>query len=130
MSDRIEATIEKLTAISSDLKSMLAVHDQRISQQEKTTDELHDTVEKRREELDTKLKDVYDTMRNQDNVVLDHIESLRKESAEQHKILSEKINKLEKAKQLNQIKRQCWPTLARERERETHADRQSEIVVV
>lgn len=96
MSDRIEAAIEKLTTISSDLKSMLAVHDQRISQQEKTTDELHDTVEKRREELDTKLKDVYDTMRNQDNVVLDHIESLRKESAEQHKILSEKINKLEK----------------------------------
>jgi conjugal transfer/entry exclusion protein len=96
MSDRIEAAIEKLTAISSDLKSMLAVHDQRISQQEKTTDELHDTVEKRREELDIKLKDVYDTMRNQDNVVLDHIESLRKESAEQHKSLSEKINKLEK----------------------------------
>lgn len=96
MSDRIEAAIEKLTAISSDLKSMLAVHDQRISQQEKLADELHDTVEKRREELDIKLKDVYDTMRNQDNVVLDHIESLRKESAEQHKILSEKINKLEK----------------------------------
>ena len=96
MSDRIEAAIEKLTTISSDLKSMLAVHDQRISQQEKLSDELHDTVEKRREELDNKLKDVYDTMRNQDNVVLDHIESLRKESAEQHKILSEKINKLEK----------------------------------
>lgn len=96
MSDRIEAAIEKLTAISSDLKSMLAVHDQRISQQEKLSDELHDTVEKRREELDIKLKDVYDTMRNQDNVVLDHIESLRKESAEQHKVLSDKINKLEK----------------------------------
>lgn len=96
MSDRIEAAIEKLTTISSDLKSMLAVHDQRISQQEKLSDELHDTVEKRREELDIKLKDVYDTMRNQDNVVLDHIESLRKESAEQHKILSDKINKLEK----------------------------------
>jgi len=96
MSDRIEAAIEKLTTISSDLKSMLAVHDQRISQQEKLSDELHDTVEKRREELDIKLKDVYDTMRNQDNVVLDHIESLRKESAEQHKVLSDKINKLEK----------------------------------
>ena len=96
MSERLEAAIEKLTAISGDLKSMLAVHDQRISQQEKLSDELHDTVEKRREELDTKLKDVYDTMRNQDNVVLDHIESLRKESAEQHKVLSEKINKLEK----------------------------------
>jgi gas vesicle protein len=94
--DRIEQAIEKLTSISSDLKSMIAVHEQRISQQEKMSDELHDTVEKRREELDTKLKDVYNTMREQDNNVLQHIESLRAESAEQHKNLSEKINKLEK----------------------------------
>lgn len=94
--DRIEQAIEKLTSISSDLKSMIAVHEQRISQQEKMSDELHDTVEKRREELDIKLKDVYNTMREQDNNVLQHIESLRTESAEQHKILSEKINKLER----------------------------------
>lgn len=94
--DRIEQAIEKLTSISSDLKSMIAVHEQRISQQEKMSDELHDTVEKRREELDVKLKDVYNTMREQDNNVLQHIESLRAESAEQHKNLSEKINKLEK----------------------------------
>lgn len=96
MSDRIEAAIEKLTTISSDLKSMLAVHDQRISQQEKTTDELHDTVERRREELDSKLKDVYDTMREQDNNVLKEIAELRRESAEAHKFLTTKINQLEK----------------------------------
>jgi len=96
MSDRIEAAIEKLTAISSDLKSMLAVHDQRITQQEKTTDELHETVERRREELDGKLKDVYDTMRDQDNNVLKEIAELRRESAEAHKFLTNKINQLEK----------------------------------
>jgi uncharacterized coiled-coil DUF342 family protein len=94
--ERIESVIEKLTTISGELKTIISVHEQRISQQEKFSDELHDVVEKRREELDLKLKDVYDTMRDQDNVVLQHIESLRKESSEQHNDLTEKINKLEK----------------------------------
>ena len=95
-SDRIEAAIEKLTTVSADLKQMLAVHEQRISQQEKESDELHDVVEKRREELDSKLKDVYDTMREQDSGIIAEIAKLRKESSEQHQVLSSKINQLEK----------------------------------
>jgi chromosome condensin MukBEF ATPase and DNA-binding subunit MukB len=94
--DRIEAAIEKLTTISSDLKSMLAVHEQRITQQEKVSTNLETVVEKRREELDIKLKDVYDTMRDQDNNILEEISKLRSESSEQHKTLSNKINQLEK----------------------------------
>lgn len=94
--DRIEAAIEKLTTISSDLKSMLAVHEQRILQQEKVSTNLETVVEKRREELDIKLKDVYDTMRDQDNNILEEIAKLRTESSEQHRTLSNKINQLEK----------------------------------
>ena len=67
VTDRIEAAIERLTSISSDLKAIIAVHEQRISNQEKIYDELHDTVEKRRTEVDIKLKDVFTTMREQDN---------------------------------------------------------------
>ena len=95
-SDRIEAAIEKLTNVSIELKQMLAVHEQRLSQQEKNSEELHTIVEKRRDELDYKLKDVYDTMRQQDNSVLEEIAKLRKESSEQHNILHTKINQLEK----------------------------------
>ena len=95
-SDRIEAAIEKLTAVSADLKAMLAVHEQRIAQQEKNSDDLHDVVEKRREELDIKLKDVYNTMRDQDKSIVEEIAKLRKESTEQHVILSNKINQLER----------------------------------
>ena len=94
--DRIETAIEKLTNVSVELKQMLAVHEQRISQQEKSSDELHDVVEKRREELDIKLKDVYDTMREQDKSIVEEIYKLRKESSEQHNILHSKINQLEK----------------------------------
>ena len=94
--DRIETAIEKLTNVSVELKQMLAVHEQRISQQEKSSDELHDVVEKRREELDIKLKDVYNIMREQDKSIVEEIYKLRKESTEQHNILSSKIAQLEK----------------------------------
>jgi 5-methylcytosine-specific restriction endonuclease McrBC GTP-binding regulatory subunit McrB len=75
---------------------MIAVHDQRISNQEKTSGEIQVVVEKRREEFDVKLKDVYETMRDQDNNILSEILKLRQESSEQHKTLSNKINQLER----------------------------------
>jgi hypothetical protein len=95
-SDRIEAAIEKLTNVSIELKAMLAVHEQRITKQEKDSDDLHDIVEKRRDELDVKLKDVYNTMRDQDKSIVDEIAKLRKESTDQHNILHSKINQLER----------------------------------
>ena len=110
INDRIEAAIEKLTSISMDLKSLIAVHEQRLSNQEKLSDELHDTVERRREEFDTKLKDVYDTMRDQDNLVLKEIAKLREESSEAHKDLNDSINnKLGKFEsKINQIEKYIW----------------------
>ena len=94
--DRIEAAIEKLTAVSADLKAMLAVHEQRIIQQEKETSSLDFKFEKRRELMDDKINDIYNTMRDQDNGILAEITKLRAESSEQHNILSSKINQLEK----------------------------------
>jgi hypothetical protein len=94
--DRIEAAIEKLTAVSADLKAMLAVHEQRIVQQEKETSTLDLKFEKRRELMDDKINDIYNTMRDQDNGILAEITKLRAESSEQHNILSSKINQLEK----------------------------------
>lgn len=95
-SDRIEAAIEKLTNVSVELKQMLAVHEQRIGHQEKQSEALDIKFEKRRELMDDKIKDVYDTMREQDNSILNEIAKMRKESTEQHNILSGKINQLEK----------------------------------
>lgn len=95
-SDRIEAAIEKLTNISAELKQMIAVHELRISQQEKETSSLDLKFEKRRELMDEKLNDVYNTMRDQDNGILEEISKLRKESTEQHNFLLNKINQLER----------------------------------
>ena len=95
-SDRVEAAIEKLTDVSVELKQMIAVHDQRISQQEKETGILDLKFEKRRELMDSKIDEVYNTMRDQDNNILAEITKLLKESSDQHNILSGKIAQLEK----------------------------------
>jgi flagellar motility protein MotE (MotC chaperone) len=93
--DKIEEAIEKLTDISSDLNKMIAVHEERINRQEKNVTYLEDVIEKRREESDIKLKDVYDTMRSEDTKILEELNKMRKEAAEQHMKLGERITTLE-----------------------------------
>ena len=88
--------IEKLAQVSMDLKAMLSVHEERLNRQEKTTDNITLYIEKRRDESDQKLKDVYDTMRNQDNIILEELSKIRTESQEAHKALTNRITTLER----------------------------------
>lgn len=94
--DRLEDVIEKLTEISADLNKMLAVQEQRLTQQEKSMGNIEDMVEKRREEYDKKLQNVYDVMRVEDTKILEELEEMRKEQKEQHKAISDKMTALEK----------------------------------
>jgi hypothetical protein len=94
--DKIETWIQKITEVSIDLKSMLAVHEQRIGQHDKDYEYIEEIVEKRRIELDGKVDAIYNTMRDQDNKILEEIKNLRIESTKQHETLSEKIAKMEK----------------------------------
>jgi predicted nucleic acid-binding Zn-ribbon protein len=93
---RIEDAIERLTEISADLNKMLAVQEQRLSQQERSMGNIEDMVEKRREEYDKKLQNVYDVMRVEDTKILDELEEMRKEQKDQHKALSDKMTAVEK----------------------------------
>ena len=94
--NRIEDAIERLTEISSDLNKMIAVHDQRLLQQEKQMSSLEVIVEKRREEGDLKLKDVYETIRNEDRVIIIEINKMREEAQSLNEKLSTRIKELEK----------------------------------
>ena len=93
---RIEDAIERLTEISADLNKMLAVQEQRLSQNEKSMSVLEEVFEKRREEYDRKLQNVYDVMNREDNKILEELEIIRKEQKEQHTSLSNKINDMQK----------------------------------
>lgn len=94
--DKIEDWLQRLTEVSVDLKSMLAVHEQRLGQHDKQQDYIEEMVEQRRIQTDKQIDDVYNTMRSQDNKILDEIHSLREETNRQHQEMSAKISKMEK----------------------------------
>lgn len=93
---KIDDAIQRLAAVSADLSKMLAVHEQRISQQEKSTDHIALMLEKRREDLESKLKEVYETMRDEDGAILEEIKKSRAASDAHHAILEAKVTKLER----------------------------------
>lgn len=94
--DRLESAIERLTQVSSELKSMLAVHEERINQQERSSDNLQDVVEQRRQEMEDRFSTVYDDMERQDNAIIDRLEIIKTKSDEAHEKLSNKIDSLQK----------------------------------
>lgn len=94
--DKIEDVLERITGICNDLNKIMAVHEQRISQQEKDSNILFTSMEKRREELDKKLNNVYESMNEQEEKIFDEITKFRQEMQKQNHELNEKISKLEK----------------------------------
>ena len=78
--NRIELAITKLTEISTNLDKMLSVHEQRLNQQEKQMSNIEVVLEKRREDTEVKLTDVYDTIRSEDKNILLEVKKSREES--------------------------------------------------
>jgi uncharacterized protein YPO0396 len=75
---------------------MIAVHEQRLGQHDKQQDYIEQMVEQRRQQTDKQFDEVYNTMRSQDNKILDELKSLRQDTTAQHMEMSAKISKMEK----------------------------------
>lgn len=93
---KIDDAIQRLAAVSADLSKMLAVHEHRLTQQEKSTDQISYLIEKRREDLESKLKEVYETMKEEDGAILEEIKKSRDASDAHHERLEAKVTKLER----------------------------------
>jgi len=94
--NKIDDAIQRLAEVASDLSRMLAVQEQRLTQQEKASDQVAEMVERRRVEYDEKIDNIYVTMRNEDNIILSEIKKSREDSGANHKKLDEKIASIEK----------------------------------
>jgi uncharacterized protein (UPF0297 family) len=94
--NRLEDAIERLTKISSDLSTMVAVQEQRISQQEKDSNILFNMAEKQKEDTDNKLEEVYKSMNEQEKNIFEEIAKFRQDTASQYSKLNDRISQLEK----------------------------------
>ena len=59
VTDKLDSTIDKLTEISGSIKSMLAVHEEKISKSEEIDKAIFNLLENRRVESDNKFEDLH-----------------------------------------------------------------------
>lgn len=105
--ERLDIAVEKLTEVSHSVSQMLAVHENRIDQQEKVSDQLSELIERRREETEENIKILHKRITEgekelrydfdkKNEEILKEIRLMRDENSKQHTSVSERIIKLEK----------------------------------
>lgn len=94
--DRLDDALERLANVSMDLKQIVAVLEQRITQNEKDTTTLFKLAESRRTEFDNKVKEYGDKLDKLEKELTDEIESFKKEFKDQCSKNSHKISQLER----------------------------------
>ena len=106
---QLNATMTKLTDISSSLKEMLAVHDSKINKHEQTDDQLYGLIEKRRIQSDSQHQDIQlkiiqsekDIKRDMDDFqksIMNEMKDIRRELKEYHDCASKSSSLLDKGK--------------------------------
>lgn len=86
---KIDEAIQRLAIVSADLSKMLAVHDQRLGQQEKTSDSLISSIERRRSEVDERFRDLQQSIKEE-------LRDMRANSTKQHEEQNEKIDTVQR----------------------------------
>lgn len=93
---KIDDAIQRLAIVSSDISKMIAVHEQRLMQQEKQTDIIVSLLETRRKDVDYKIAEVYDTIKTENKAIIDEIKKSSEYVSNQNELQNLKITKIEK----------------------------------
>lgn len=85
MLDKLDTSIEKLTEVSQNVSKLLAVHEEKLDQQQKINNHFSVLMEQRRNETDKKLEDIWDELKD-----------IRNEQRSQHNSINEKLSSFER----------------------------------
>ena len=77
LNSRLDLAIEKLTDVSTSIKSMLAVHEEKIQRQEQIDDIIFDKLKERAESIDQVHKDLTEEIRQTEKRLLIEIKQLK-----------------------------------------------------
>ena len=91
---RLDDAIVRLTDISSGIKSMLAVHDEKLRRVDSGQDDLYGTLEERRLEWEIDLKDLHSRISTQGRELREAIQDTITRSEKQHREHTEAIDKV------------------------------------
>ena len=88
---RLDTAIEKLADVSSSIKSMLAVHEEKIAQQERTDEIIFEKIKDRAEEIDSVYRELQREISQVERRLLIEIKALRND-------IGSRVGMLEKLK--------------------------------
>jgi hypothetical protein len=91
INNRLDMAIEKLADVSSCIKSMLAVHEEKIERQEKTDEIIFEKIKDRAEEIDSVYRELQREISQVERRLLIEIKALRND-------IGSRVSMLEKAR--------------------------------
>jgi len=91
INSRLDTAIEKLADVSSSIKSMLAVHEEKIAQQERTDEVIFEKIKDRAEEIDSVYRELQREINQVERRLLIEIKALRND-------IGSRVTMLEKLK--------------------------------
>lgn len=77
INNRLDTAIDKLTDVSTSIKSMLAVHEEKLQQQERIDEVIFTKIKERADEIDTVYRDLTRELDQVEKRLLVEIKSLR-----------------------------------------------------
>jgi len=77
LNERLDVAIEKLTDVSTSIKQMLAVHEEKIQRQEQIDEIIFDKLKERAAEIDTVYRDLQKEIQSVEKRLLVEIKSLK-----------------------------------------------------
>jgi chromosome segregation ATPase len=91
INNRLDTAIEKLADVSSSIKSMLAVHEEKIERQEKTDEVIFEKIKDRADEIDSVYRELQREINQVERRLLIEIKALRND-------IGSRVSMLEKAR--------------------------------
>lgn len=85
VSTKLDTAIEKLTDVSSSIKQMLAVHEEKINRAEEIDDELFSQIESRRQELTADIKELHSRLNTNTRELRECIQNLANQIKQQER---------------------------------------------
>ena len=77
LNNRLDVAIDKLTDVSTSIKQMLAVHEEKIGRQEQIDEIIFDKLKERATEIDTVYRDLHKEIQNVEKRLLIEIKSIK-----------------------------------------------------
>lgn len=108
--DRLDLTIAKLTEVSTNVSQLIAVQENRLSQQEKTSAQLSVLIEKRRDETSQDVTDLHNRITSAEREFKNEIEKMNSRLIEEMKAIRDENKRMheEMKIKISQLERFMW----------------------